>query len=367
MINWDLIRSEFPSLARYVYLNTAAYGQTPRRAAQAMACHMARREEFACADFLSWFDDLDRIRESCARLVNCAPADIAFVQAACVGLSWLMQGLNWQPGDELLTIENEFPNQLYLSAALDRFGAKLRIVPWPEFYASVTSKTRVVALSTVNYASGFRPPMEEISQFLESRGVLFYVDGTQSVGVLEFDISKIRPAMLSVDAYKWLLTPNGAGFVYVSPDLRSRLAPTVIGWRTDRNWREVNSLNHGAPVIAESAEKYEGGMLPFPSLYAMGPVIDMMVEIGPAAIEERVLSLAATTRAILRDLGGDVNTDESQIVTASLPGRDPAELAQRLRDRGILVSARHGRLRVSPHFYNNESDLEALRTALIAA
>jgi selenocysteine lyase/cysteine desulfurase len=364
MINWDAIRSEFPSLARYIYLNTATYGQTPRRAAQAIACHIARRDEFACSDFLSWFEDLDRIRESCARLVNCAPDDIAFIQAACVGLSYLMQGLDWQPGDELLTIENEFPNQLYLSAALDRFGASLRIVPWPELYASVTSRTRVVALSTVNYATGFRLPIEEISRFLESRGVLLYVDGTQSVGALEFNIGKIRPAMLSVDAYKWLLTPNGAGFVYVSPDLRSRLAPTVIGWRTDRNWREVNSLNHGAPVIAESAEKYEGGMLPFPSLYSMGSVIDMMLEVGPAAIEERVLSLAATTRVLLRDLGGDVNADESQIVTASLPGRDPVELAQRLRDRGILVSARQGRLRVSPHFYNNESDLESLREAL---
>ena len=364
MTEWNALRSEFPALSRYVYLNTATYGQTPRRAVQAMNCHMARRDEFACTDFLEWFDDLDRIRESCARLVNCAPADIAFVQSACVGLSFLMQGFDWQAGDELLTIENEFPNQLYLSAALDRFGAKLRIVPWPELYASVTSQTRVVALSTVNYATGFRLPMKEISRFLESSGVLLYIDGTQSVGVLQLDIAKVRPAMLSVNAYKWLLTPNGAGFVYVSPELRSRLTPTIIGWRTDRNWRDVNSLNHGAPVISDSAEKYEGGMLPFPSLYAMGAVIDMMLEVGPAAIEERVLSLAGDLRTILRDLGGDVNTDESQIVTACLPGRDPGELARRLTERRILVSARQGRLRVSPHFYNNEEDLEALRTAL---
>ncbi len=364
MIDWNALRSEFPSLERYVYLNTATYGQTPRRAAGAMACHMARRDEFACTDFLSWFDDIDRIRVSCARLVNCEPADIAFVHAACVGLSFLIQGLDWQPGDELLTIQDEFPNQLYLSAALDRFGAALRVVPWPEFYASVTERTRVVALSTVGYASGFRPPVEEIARSLESRGVLLYLDGTQSVGALEFDVQKVRPAMLCVDAYKWLLTPNGGGFVYVSPELRARLAPTIIGWRTDRNWRDVNSLNHGAPVIADSAEKYEGGMLPFPSLYAMGAVIEMMLELGPAAIESRVLSLAAQVRDILRKLGGDVNTDRSQIVSASVPGLDAAELARRLRERRIVVSVRHGRLRVAPHFYNNEEDLEALRAAL---
>src|SRR5439155_2348201 len=204
MIDWERVRAEFPALSKWIFLNSVTYGQTPRRAAQAMTCHMARRDEFACADFLSWFDDLDRIRESCARLVNCAASDIAFVPSACTGLSLLIQGLDWKPGDEVLTLEDEFPNQLYLSAALDRFGVMLRVVPWPDLCASVTARTRLVALSTVNYASGFRPPVEEISRFLESRGVLLYLDGTQSIGALQFDIERVRPAMLSVNAYKWL-------------------------------------------------------------------------------------------------------------------------------------------------------------------
>src|SRR5262249_35239744 len=152
-----------------------------------IACHMARRDELACTDFLDWFDDLDGVRASCARLVNCAASDIAFVPSACTGLSFLIQGLDWKAGDEVLTPEDEFPNQLYLSAALDRFGVKLRIVPWPDLHASVTPRTRVVALSTVNYATGYRPPVEEISRFLESRDARLYLDGTQSVGVLRFD------------------------------------------------------------------------------------------------------------------------------------------------------------------------------------
>jgi selenocysteine lyase/cysteine desulfurase len=126
----------------------------------------------------------------------------------------------------------------------------------------------------------------------------------------------------------------------------------------------VDALNHGDPVLAESAEKYEGGSLPFPSVYAMGASVEMLLAIGPKTVEDRVLDLAAQVRAMLQSFGAEVNADESQIVTACLPGRDAAALARALKERRILVSARHGRLRVSPHFYNDESDIEALRCAL---
>jgi len=336
----------------------------PRSGVEAMTRHLARRDEFACGDFLAWYDDLDRIRAACARLVNCSAADIAFVPSASAGLALLIQGLDWEPGDEVLTLENEFPNQAYLSAPLQHFGAHHRAVTWSEFHDALGERTRVVALSTVNYATGFRPPIEEIAGALHRRSVLLYLDGTQSLGALDFDVRKVRPSMLCVDAYKWLLSPNGAGFVYVAPELRERLRPTVIGWRSDRNWREVNCLNHGTPLFAESAEKYEGGSIPFAPVYAMGAAIDMLLEIGMTVIEARVLDLATKTRAALRDLGAQVTAGESHIVTGRIPGRDVGELVRLLKENRILVSSRHGQLRVSPHFYNNVSDIEALRLAL---
>ena len=154
-----------------------------------------------------------------------------------------------------------------------------------------------------------------------------------------------------------MLSANGAGFCIVDPNSRQRLPASVVGWRSDRNWRSVDCLNHGEPVFAQTAEKYEGGMLPFPSIYGMGAVIDLMLQVGPAAIEARVMELAGKARAMLCGLGAEVNADESQIVTAILPGPDAGELARSLKERRILVSARHGRLRVSPHFYNDELDL----------
>lgn len=275
-IDWLRLRSEFPGLAHWTHLNAATFGQTPRRAVEAMMRHLARRDEFACMDFLGWFDDIDQIRVACARLVNCEASDIAFVTSSSAAMALLMCGLEWKPRDEVLTLDDEFPNQLYAAAGLDRYGVRLRTAPWTRFYDSVSERTRLVALSSVNYATGFRPPLKEISEFLTSRGVLLYVDGTQSVGALEFDIAQVRPAVLSVNAYKWLMSPNGAGFVYVAPEMRKRLPAIVIGWRSDRDWRNVEHLR-GTPRFAESAERYEGGMPPFPSIYAMGAVIDMLL------------------------------------------------------------------------------------------
>ena len=360
-MDFSTIRGQFPALAHWTYLNTATYGQMPLVASEAANRHFARRAEFACTDFLSWFDDMDAIRELCARLINCTAGDIAFVTSAANGLAWLTSGIDWHAGDEILTLDPEFPNQAYQVALEQRFGVRYRAVPWPEFFGAVSDRTRLVVLSTVNYATGFRPPLEEISEFLRARNVLLYSDGTQSLGGLQYDVATIRPSMFCIDAYKWMLSPNGAGFVYIAPELRAVLPPTVIGWRTDKGWRTPNALNHGRPVLSDEAQGYEGGMIDFAALYAMGAVIEMMLALGPAAIERRVLELADTVRSGLRSLGAEVNTDRTPIVTARLEGQDSAEIAGALKQERIIVSARQGRLRISPHFYNNSDDLDLLQ------
>jgi selenocysteine lyase/cysteine desulfurase len=205
-----------------------------------------------------------------------------------------------------------------------------------------------------------------MARFLRERGVLFFVDGTQSVGALRFDTARVRPDMLAVHGYKWLLCPNGIGFMYVSPELRERLAPAAIGWRSHHDWRNVDNLHHGAPVFATSAEKYEGGMLASALLCAMDASVGMMLDIGVDDIERRVRELAAAMRQCLRGLGAQVPEFDSPIVAARFEGRDASALARQLKERRVLVSARHGNLRVSTHFYNAEEDLDCLESELRA-
>jgi selenocysteine lyase/cysteine desulfurase len=220
-------------------------------------------------------------------------------------------------------------------------------------------------------AVGFRPPLAEIAAFLRERNVIFCVDGTQTLGALQLDLSIIRPDVLVVDAYKWMLGPTGSGFLYVAPELRPQLRPSVIGWRSHKTWREVDNLHHGTPEFTDATEKFEGGMLSFGPLYGMEASINLMLELGPERIEQRVMELADQVRAVLRRHGATLLSDEapyydSPVIAARLPDRDASALAKALcRDR-VIVSARHGYLRVSTHFYNNESDIQSFEQALAA-
>jgi selenocysteine lyase/cysteine desulfurase len=355
--DWSEIRKQFPALAKWTYLNTATYGQTPCCAAEAIARHLAHRDEFACSDFLSWFDDADRIRADIGTLIGCGADDIAFVATASQALSLLIGGIDWRPGDRIVTLEHEFPNNLYYPALLASRGVQFIETNWNSLYDHIDDRVRLVAVSSASYVTGYCPDLDALAGRLQATRALLYVDGTQSVGALQLDVRRFRPAMMAVDAYKWMLTPNGAGFVYVDPRTREWLAPSVIGWRSHYDWRSVDNLHHGPPEFSHAAERYEGGMLPFPALYALGAVVRMMLDIGPGAIERRVLELAGLCRVQLEALGATIAATGSPIVSARWQGRDASQLARSLCDQRILVSARHGWLRVSTHFYNDESDI----------
>jgi selenocysteine lyase/cysteine desulfurase len=335
---------------------------------EAAGRHFARRDELACSDFLSWFADADRLRGLLAGLIHAEAGDIAFLPNVATALGLLIGGLDLRPGDRIVTLENEFPDSIYSPALARRRGIEFIEAPWERFLDAIDARTRLVILSEVNYTNGFRPPLKEISRRAHEQGAVLFVDGTQSLGALEVDVCALKLDMYAVHGYKWLLSPNGAAFMYVAPELRSRLEPNAVGWRSDRAWRDVDHLNHGAPEFADAAEKYEGGMLAFALLYAMEASVGLILEIGPDEIEQRVMELAGCLRERLRGLGARLPGDESPyyespIVAAQFP-RPASDLANQLKARGVLVSARHDNLRVSTHFYNSEEDIERLAEEL---
>lgn len=364
--NWTAIRGRYPALANCTYLNTATFGLLSHATTAAVTAHFQHRDALACRDFLTWFDDIDRTRAKAAQLIGAAPRDIAFSVNAATPLSLLLGGMKWRAGDRIVTLTNEFPNQIYYAARLREQGVELVETGWPDFFDAVTSNTRAVLMSQVSYMTGFRPPLEQIGPWLKERGVLFYVDATQALGALTLNVADVKADMLAVHGYKWLLCPNGAAFFYVSPELREQLEPNVVGWRSHEDWRNVNELHHGAPVFVDSAEKYEGGMPAFPCLYAMDAALAEFLAIGPQLIEQRVLELAALLAGRLEELGGvEVLHRNSPIVAARMADHpDPGALARHLADRKIHASARRGALRLSVHLYNNADDIEVLIDAI---
>lgn len=146
--DWHLLRAEFPALASWTYLNTATYGQTPRRSVAAMAAHFERRARLACSDFLEWFDDVDEIRERIGRLLNCSGSDIAFAPSAAAALSLFLGGIEWRDGDRIVTLRDEFPNQVYYAKWLSARGVEL--IEMAEIQ-DLPLRTRAVVASTVSY------------------------------------------------------------------------------------------------------------------------------------------------------------------------------------------------------------------------
>ena len=209
-MNWDSIRDEFPALREWTYLNTATFGQLPRRTTEAVARHFAHRDELACSDFLKWYDDMDRVRASIGRLIHCRPEDVAFITNASSALALVLAGLEWHAGDRIVTLTDEFPNNLYAPHGLEERGVEFVECAWEQIHETVHERTRLVVVSSANYNTGFVPPLAELSKLCKSHGAVLFVDGTQSLGALRFDVGEMQPDVLAVHGYKWLISPTGA-------------------------------------------------------------------------------------------------------------------------------------------------------------
>lgn len=355
--DWAEIRSRFPSLRTKTFLNSATMGQLPQAASDAVLAHLQRRDYTAAVDAPKWFDDLDGLRVKLARLIHAEATDIAMIPSTSHGLAVALNGIDWQPGDRVVTLYPEFPNNTYAPSLLARKGVEFVESPLEDLHKHLNARTRLVIVSALNYVTGLRAPITEIRSMCHP-STLLYVDATQGCGAIEFNVNDLGIDILSVHGYKWLLSPTGAGFLYVKPSVRPQLEPHVIGWRSHHNWRDWSNLHHGIPEFSSAAERYEGYFPALPLYYAMEQSIDLFLSLGAPAIEARVLALAAKLREQVVSLGGSVAHEGSPILACRFPNADSNKLAAALLEKNIIVSARHGLLRVSVHLYNDEADIE---------
>ena len=364
-------------LEHWAHLNSAAFGPLPTVAVNAAREHLLARDLNSSLDFPEWFERLDQVRAKVGRLIGAVPDDIAFCPNAGTGLSWFLRGIDWRQTDEILAFSHEFPNNLYAPQLLDSPSPPFRPLPVPTqtfgpelVLDALGPRTRLVILSTVNYSNGLRAPFEELSAELRRRSVLLCLDATQSVGALKHDTTAAPADFLVAHGYKWLMAPEGAGIAWIPRRTRAWLAPSISSWRSHREWRDFEHLHHGVPELPDCAAAYEGGVQPFSAIFALEASVDLILELGPAAIEARVLDLADRCRRILSAHGGVLHpaasgAAASQVVTAAFPNVDSSSLAARLRKGRVAVSVRQGNLRVSPHFFNDDSDLHRLEKALV--
>jgi selenocysteine lyase/cysteine desulfurase len=363
-------RPELPN-----YFNHAACGPMPRSAVariKRVADQMAAEGD---ASWASRLRDADRVRDLGARLIRAATHEIAFAANTSDGLSVAANGLDWQPGDNVVGADCEFPSNVYPWLRLGALGVDYRLAPErdgrldiDEILGLVDQRTRVVALSWVQYASGFRIDLARIGEYCRARGVLFVVDAIQGLGALDIDVERDRVDVLSADAHKWLLGPEGVAMLYVSDRVLERIAPVRVGWTSVENFLE---FRRGELRYRRGAARFEPGTLNSLGIAGLGGSLELLLSVGTVAIEARIRELTDRIVGGLQACGWRVVSSRrpgewSGIVAATHESLDPHDVTRRLTARGIHVSARAGRLRISPHFWNTEEEVDRLLAALEA-
>ena len=367
----DERRRAFPIVEHSIFLAHAGVSILPRCAADAMRDHAeascTRHQEFG--DVLR---DVARTRAVCASVIGGRADEVALLGPTSLGLSLFANGLEWAPGDELICYGDDYPANVYPWAALASRGVVIkRIAPaapgkiTPELVAdALTSRTKLVALASCHFLSGWKIDVDAIGKLLRDRGVLFSVDAIQTVGSAGFSVENVD--FLSADAHKWMLGPLAIGIVYVARRNFEICRPTLLGaW----NVRSPDFLAQDEIVFEETARRYEPGVLNIAGIYGMKASLEMLLAIGLDRVEAAILDARDSLQGLLREKGFEfLSPDEleplrSGILTARHPHRDSRELFAKLEAGGVVASLRSMRngsqwLRFSPHFYNTREEME---------
>jgi cysteine desulfurase/selenocysteine lyase len=377
----ELRRREFPICARKIYCAHAADAPLPQRAADAMRASIER----ASTDARHYDLELAHIaetRKAAARFLGAQLDEIAFTGPTSSGLNAIANGLDWANGDEVVCYLDDYPANVYPWLALERRGVKPVLLETarigeitPEIVErALTGRTRLVALASANFCSGYRIDLDAIGALCTERGVLFSVDAIQTLGAFPLPLDRID--FLSAGSQKWMLGPSGAGILYVKESRRDLLRPATIGgW----NVQSPNFIAQREITYAPGGQKFEPGAYYHCAIAGMGAAIELLLEAGSVQVARRVLSLTQALKAEIKPAGFEfLSPDDENNRSGILAFRHPKTATERLLEallkEDVVVSLRFDRndrswLRVSPHFYNTFDEMakiaDVVRGALI--
>ncbi|MDE2754521.1 MAG: aminotransferase class V-fold PLP-dependent enzyme [Gemmatimonadota bacterium] len=368
MTTLDSFRDEFPVSKTHIFLNHAGVSPTSTRAVDAVHRFMRSLAEVGRPSFDDWEAVATECRERFARLIVCDPAEVAFVRNTSHGLSLLAAGLDWRPGDRVAAAASvEYPSNVYPWMDLDRRGiAALDVIPVADggtvtvddAARAFTDRTRVLAVSSAQYATGAVTDLEALGALCRERGAIFCVDGIQTVGALPTDVKAAGVHFLSADSHKWMLGIMGIGAVFVDRSVVGRIHPPLLGWRSTTDNFNFDRVHF---ELLEDAGRYEEGSLAYPLIAGFSAALEMLEEAGIAAISRHVRALVDDLAGRLEALGCEVLPKSGlrrHIVTFRHSGLDAEELLDGLTEAGVVVSLRRGRIRASPHLYNTREEMK---------
>ncbi len=358
-------RSEFPITESYIYFNHASVSPLPRRVAAAMQNHTADVLRHAATNYPKWIETYQGVRQAAARLIGSAADEIAITKNTSAGLAVVANGLDWRPGDVLVGIHDEFPANYFPWLRLQGRGVQTRWLKLQngrielDVIDRACHGARLLALSYVQYLSGFRIDLDAVGEICRRRNCLLVVDAVQGLGPFPVDVKASGIHALAASAHKWLLGPEGVGMLFVDRELIPQVEPVEFGWTNVEGWR---TYSHD-PTLRRGAARYECGTLNTVGCFGFREALELLLEAGVARMSEQVDRLASQIAAGAREKGYELMAERepgsgSGIVSIRKAGLEAAEAVQALNQRGVATASRFGWIRASPHFYANDQEVQ---------
>ena len=369
------LRALFPITERALYLNHAAVSPPPITTIRAVEDQLKDVHENGSTNFRNWLAVKEQARQLLANLLGARPEQVAFMRNTSDALSTVANGLNWRRGDNIVTFTREFPSNIYPWLRVrDAFGVEVRMccerggrIDFAELSSLVDHNTRIVAISHVQYASGFRMDLGRLGRLARQHDALFVVDVIQALGVVRADVEAEFIDVAAGAGHKWLLSPEGVGYLYLSDRARERIEPTLVGWISVPNPDDYFNFEQG---WNRGALAWETGTGPSALIHGFKASLDLLTRFGVQNIanylEELTDDLCERLAAKRYEVvSSRAPGEKSQIVCIRhLDGLTAMALYHQLNTQKIITAPRGDRLRIAPHFYNTHAEIEDFVAAL---
>lgn len=380
------LRELFPITKRFNYLNHAAVSPLPLPTLQAVESQIRDVHEYGSVNFMDWLSTKEQARKLLAGLLGARPEQVAFMRNTSDCLSTVANGLSangrtWQKGDNVVTFRGEFPSNIYPWLRLrEAFGVEVRMcqeragrIDFDELAGLVDSQTRIVAISQVQFASGFRMDLERLALLVRRYDALLVVDVIQGLGVVPIDVEAELVDVAAGASHKWLMAPEGTGYLYLSDRARERIQPTLVGWISVPNPEDFQNFEQG---WNRGALAWETGTGPSALIYGLKASLELLTGVGVAHIARHLEELTdhlcerLKSRPAYELVSSRLAGEKSQIVCIrhangrSERGFSSMALYHHLKERHIVTAPRGDRLRIAPHLYNTREEIDQLVEAL---
>lgn len=366
------IRTQFPHTAiGQIYLNHAAISPLSDRVKTAIELFLANRNSDNIDNFEEWINLTEETRGLISKLIHADNTErISFLGNTSDALSAVVEGFPWEEGDEIILNTMEFPSNIQPFRILKKRGVKIvyikpdsegRITP-SMIEQSIGKNTKLVSISAVQYLNGFRADLKSIGKLCREHNLFFVVDAIQALGATPLDVRECKIDALASGCHKWLMSPMGIGFLYLSERLARILKPAKTGWLSVQNPWELSNYDQDWLPVSQHLETGTFNMLGLTGLHAS---LSHLLDIGIEEIHQEILKLVdylytnLYNRQDVQMITPHSNGSHAGIFTFSLSGKSDAEMVvNQLKSKRITISAREGYIRISPHFYNTEEELD---------